>query len=125
MSTGASISVRLKNVTKELRSIQDLLSSGEGIEPRLLTDFRDAVNRVRNTAWAVEQFAKSKMTETDPQSVISLLAGERVRVAYQLCRLIQADLANNDIQFKKGQLLEFHGATSELERRLVEAVGEN
>jgi hypothetical protein len=119
-----SISVRLERVTNELRDIQDSLQQEENVDPRILTDFRDAVNRVRNTAWAVEQYANSKTTETDPQTVVSVLAGERVRVAYQLCRLIQSDLATDGIQFQKGQLLRFRDVATELERQLGEAVGE-
>lgn len=120
----ASISVRLQNVTSELRRIQDLLTLEENVDPRLLTDFRDAVNRVRNTAWAVEQYANSKTTESNPQTVSSVLAGERVRVAYQLCRLIQSDLQTQGIQFQKGQLLQFREATKELENQLRAAAGE-
>ena len=116
--TGDSISVRLENVTDELRQIHELLASEDDVDSRILTDFRDAVNRVRNTAWAVEQYANSKQTETDPQTVLSVLAGERIRVAYQLCRLIQGDLANPDIQFQKGQLLQFRDAANELERQV-------
>jgi hypothetical protein len=119
-----SISVRLQNVTNELREIQDSLTLEKDVDPRILTDFRDAVNRVRNTAWAVEQYANSKSTQSDPQTVISVLAGERVRVAYQLCKLIQTDLSNSDIQFQKGQLLQFRDVTHELENQLDASVGE-
>lgn len=122
--SSASISTRLQKVTDELRRIQDLLMMEKDVDPSILTDFRDAVNRVRNTAWAVEQYANSKHTETDPQTVLSVLAGERIRVAYQLCKLIQSDLANQDIQFQKGQLLQFRDASQELERQLKQAAGE-
>jgi len=119
-----SISVRLQNVTNELRDIQDLLTQDDDVDARILTDFRDAVNRVRNTAWAVEQYANSKSASTDPQTVISVLAGERVRIAYQLCKLIQSDLSNSDIQFQKGQLLQFRDVTHELDGQLEKSVGE-
>jgi hypothetical protein len=119
-----SISVRLQNVTNELRDIQDLLTQDDDVDARILTDFRDAVNRVRNTAWAVEQYANSKSANTDPQTVISVLAGERVRIAYQLCKLIQSDLSNSDIQFQKGQLLQFRDVTHELDGQLEKSVGE-
>jgi hypothetical protein len=120
----ASISVRLNNVTDELRQIQELLVSGQELDPRILTDFRDAMNRVRNTAWAMEQYANSKETDNDPKNVLSLLAGERVRVAYQLCKLVQADLANPEIQFQKGQLHQLFDATQELARTLEKMVRE-
>ncbi len=119
-----SVSVRLQNVTNELREIQDLLTQDDDVDVRILTDFRDAVNRVRNTAWAVEQYANSKSANTDPQTVISVLAGERVRIAYQLCKLIQSDLSNTDIQFQKGQLLQFRDVTQALESQLEKSVGD-
>jgi hypothetical protein len=118
-----SISVRLQNVTNELREIQNALTVEDDVDARILTDFRDAVNRVRNTAWAVEQYANSKTAESDAQTVVSVLAGERVRIAYQLCKLIQADLSNTEIQFQKGQLLQFRDAAHELDSQLEKSVG--
>ena len=64
---------------------------------------------------------KEKQTQ-EPCS--SLLAGERVRVAYQLCKHVQADLANTEIQFQKGQLLQLRDATQELASQLGKVVGE-
>ena len=120
----ASITLRLQRVANELRQIEDLLASEEDLDSRILADFRDAVNRVRNTAWGMEQYANSKTTDTDPKTVFTVLAGERVRVAYQLCKLVQADLANPDIQFQKGQLLQLGRATQELAHQLLEITGE-
>lgn len=117
-----TISVRLQHVTNELREIHGLLTSSEAADPRILTDFRDALNRVRNTAWAVEQYANSKVSETDPKAVLSVLAGERVRVTFQLCKLVQGDLANPDIRFQVGQLMELREAIQELEHKLETAL---
>jgi hypothetical protein len=116
----ATISVRLQSATNELRQIQDLLASESELDPRILSDFRDAVNRVRNTVWGLEQYANSKTMETDPNTVLTVLAAERIRVAYQLCKLVQGDLANPETQFQKGQLLQLRDATQELARRLGE-----
>jgi hypothetical protein len=110
----APISVRLQHVTNELRQIQELLASEKELDPRILIDFRDAVNRVRNTAWGMEQYANSKTTETDPNAVLTVLAGERVRVTYQLCKHLQADLANPEVQFQRGRLLQLRDAIREL-----------
>ena len=68
-----SISVRLQKVTDELKKIRDSLTLAKDVDPSILTDFRDAVNRVRNTAWAVEQYLNSKTTEGDPQIVLTFL----------------------------------------------------
>ncbi len=119
-----TISVRLRNITDELRDIQQLLTSGAELDPSILCDFRDAVNRVRTTAWAMQQYSESKAAERDPKTVLSILAGERVRVAYQLCRLVQGDLANPQIHFQKGQLSRLHDAAEELARRLKGLIGD-
>jgi hypothetical protein len=120
----APISARLQSVTNELRQIQDLLASEKELDPRILIDFRDAVNRVRNTAWGMEQYANSKTTETDPNAVLTVLAEERVRVTYQLCKHLQADLANPEVQFQRGRLLQLRDAIRELSLQLGEVVGE-
>src|ERR1700756_3969262 len=102
-SPGAlTVSRRLGKAIPELQRLQKLLLSGESLDPRILTDFRDALNHVRNTAWSAHQYIVSQNTEQDSSSVLSVVAGERVRVAYQLCQAIQADLKSNDIKFQAG-----------------------
>jgi hypothetical protein len=62
--TGADTSERLKTTIEELAGIQSVLVAGE-LDPRILADFRDAVNRVRNTAWAAYQYAELEITGQD------------------------------------------------------------
>jgi hypothetical protein len=82
-SSGAvTVSRRLEKAITELRRLQQLLLSGEGLDPHILTDFRDALNRVRNTAWSAQQYMAFKATGQDSTSVLSILAGERVRATY-------------------------------------------
>jgi hypothetical protein len=124
-STAAvTVSRRLAKAIPELRRLQNLLLSGESLDPRILTDFRDALNHVRNTAWSAHQYIASQTTDQDSASVLSVLAGERVRVAYQLCQAIQADLKSSDIKFQPGQLIQLHIAAKALTEQLGEAVGE-
>ncbi|MBZ5680368.1 MAG: hypothetical protein LAO24_09710 [Acidobacteriia bacterium] len=103
----------------ELRAVQPLLLSGE-VDPHVLRDFRDAVNRVRNTAWAAQQFVASRLSDQGTGGVVSLLAAERIRAAFQLCRSIQGDLGRTDIRFQRGQLTELYGAATQLTEQLKE-----
>jgi hypothetical protein len=124
-SPGAvTVSRRLAKAIPELRRLQNLLISGEDLDPRILTDFRDALNHVRNTAWSAHQYIASKSIDHDSTSVLSVLAGERIRVAYQLCQAIQADLNSTDINFQTGQLIQLSLAVKDLAEQLVEVVGE-
>jgi hypothetical protein len=116
-----AVSLRVRSAINELRALHRLLRC-EDVDPRLLSDFRDALNRVRNTAWAAQQSAANKLLEKGPTSVASLLASERVRAAYQLCRSLREDLEGDDIEFQKGQLAELYGVVNELTAQLKKEV---
>jgi len=55
---------------------------------------------------------------------LSVLAGERVRVAYQLCQSIKADLKSSDIKFQRGQLIQLSLAAKALIEQMAEIVGD-
>jgi hypothetical protein len=122
VAENSTISLRLQSVANELRHIQDALLIEQEIDTRILTDFRDAVNRIRNTAWAMDQYANSKTTKSAVEPVLTVVAGERIRVAYQLSRLVQADLANPQIRFQRGQLVSLSDATQELAQDLRKVI---
>jgi hypothetical protein len=114
-----AVTARLKSAIKELQALLELLR-GDDLDPRVLVDFRDALNRVRNTAWAAQQAAANKLFDHGPDNMDSLLASERVRAAYQLCRSIRDDLDGENIQFQKGQLTELYGVATRLTKHLKE-----
>jgi len=118
--TASDTSERLKTAIDELSGVQSLLLSGE-LDPRILADFRDAVNRIRNTAWAAYQFTESQITGKDTGSIISVAAAERMRATYQLCH--QEDLASTDVHLQAGQLIQLHAATKMLTEKLHEVIG--
>lgn len=118
------VATTLQHATADLQRIERLLLAGADLEPGVLTDFRNAVNRVRTTAWGVQQYANSRTCETDPQPVLSILAGERVRVAYVMCKQIASDLDNPDIKLPKGQLLQLQEVAKSLVTGLIEIAGE-
>lgn len=114
-----AVSKRLKSAIRELRPLQKLLVS-EKVDARVLTDFRDALNRVRNTAWAAQQSAAAQMNEGAPVGVASLLTSERIRAAYQLCCTIHDDLHRDDVRFQRGQLSELYSVAERLVAELKE-----
>jgi len=99
-----------------------LLLSSE-VDPDVLADFRDALNRVRNTAWAAHQSVVRKERDQDSTSVLSLLAGERIRAAYQLCQALADDLKGTDVEFQRGSLVQLYEVTKTLTERLRGAIG--
>lgn len=108
---------RLENAIVELLALQEVFSSDE-VDGRVLSDFRDALNRVRNTAWAAQKYVASRGFGEATVGLTSFLAGERVRCAFQLCRSIDEDLQRADVEFQKGQLAQLQGAVAELNKQL-------
>ena len=114
---GLSVGSRLEKAISELQGLQELLSSGD-LDPHILADFRDALNRVRNSAWAAQQYVARKESGQDLPSVRSLLAGERIRAAYHLCRSARDDLKRTDIEFQAGTLVQLHEVMKTLTEQL-------
>lgn len=112
-----TISSRLEMAISELQGLQDLLLSDD-LDPQILGDFRDTLNRVRNTAWAAQQYITRKGTEQEAGSVFSFLALERIRAAFRLCGAIGDDLKRTDIELQSGSLVQLYGAAKSLTEEL-------
>lgn len=116
------IATRVASAIVELHNLQDLLAS-EDVDPRLLTDFRDALNRTRNTAWGVQQYLSCRSIQADSSTLMQILAVERIRVAYQLGQALARDLQAPDLKLQPGQLVELYKVMKALTSRLAECVG--
>lgn len=110
---------RLESAIRDLQTLQQVLLSGD-LDARILAEFRDALNRIRNIAWAAQQLVASQVSDQGPESATLLLASERIRTTYQLCRAIGNDLKDDGTHFQKGQLSELHLAVTQLAQQLKE-----
>jgi hypothetical protein len=86
-----SLENRLKKSTADLVELERALMTGD-TDPRVLQDFRDAVDYVRKAAWAVQEWQARQANRRDTSTVLPLLTHERVRRTTQLCKTIAADL---------------------------------
>jgi hypothetical protein len=119
----SDISTTLRNVTNELRQLQDLLLFAEKLDPSILTDFRDIIDRIRHNAWAVQQYGELIANEIEPNPIGSIQAGERIRTVCQLCKLLEADLDSLERHLQDAQLFGLYHATRELGHRLRGLIG--
>jgi hypothetical protein len=115
----SAVSEKVRTAITDLRVFENLLLYEE-LDPRLLGDFRDALNRVRNVAWAAQQSVAARLSDQGTAGVSSLLAAERVRAVYLLCRALQEDLGREEIVFQKGQLSELHAVATGLTRQITD-----
>lgn len=114
------VTFRLKKATAELRELEREIKSG-GIDARVLRDFRDAVDYVRKTAWAVQEWQEREMKHHDTATVLPLLIAERIRRTTELSTVILADLAEKQISPETAGMVELLRAIERLQARLSES----
>jgi len=87
-----------ERITAELNKLEQLLLAGM-VDRRLLTNFREAVNRIRLTSWNVQQ-----SLEGGEAALPALLLKERVRITEQLASQLTSDLRQPAAQIGQQEL---------------------
>jgi hypothetical protein len=113
-----SVSERLKAATDELQELEKLVVSSDP-SPRVLSEFRNAVDSIRQTAWAVQQWTELQQQHRDPYSVLGVLSQERVRRATQIARDLTIDLESLELGLETEGLANLLGAVEGLYERLA------
>ena len=85
------VNLQVKKASVELQKLEKALQS-EGIDFRLLNEFRDAVDYVRTTAISVQRLRECQLRGQKGDDVISSLIAERVRRATNLCLEVITDV---------------------------------
>ena len=110
---------QLKKTSAELVKIEQAIKSGS-VEPSILREFRDAVDYVRKTAWAVQEWQERQLQQHDPQTVLPLLIIERIRRATQLNKAITTDLAAHGVTRETTGIDEFFRTVESLYQRVAD-----
>jgi hypothetical protein len=108
---------RLETATQELQELEKLVVSGD-FSPRVLSDFRSAVDNIRQTAWAVHQWIELRQQHRDPYTVLEILSKERVRRAAQIARDLALDLESLDLSLETEGMSNLFHAVEDLYERL-------
>jgi|SRR5580658_861843 hypothetical protein len=116
-SDARSVSERLKAATDELQELEKLVVSG--CSPRVLSEFRDAVDSMRQTAWAVQQWTELQGQNRDPYTVLGVLSQERVRRATQIAKDLRMDLESLELGLETEGLSDLYHAVEDLGERLA------
>jgi hypothetical protein len=85
------VNLQVKKASVELQKLEKSLRS-EGINLRLLNEYRDTVDYIRTAALAVQQLREHQLRGRDDSEVISVLVADRVRRATNLCLEVSTDL---------------------------------
>jgi hypothetical protein len=113
-----SIAERVQRTTEELKTLEQLIVSGD-FSPRILSEFRNAVDSVRQTARVVQMWTGLQQQHRDPHSAMSTLSEDRVRRATQIAKDLTIDLQSLEVDFGTEGIAELFRAIEELHERLV------
>ncbi|HVP43420.1 MAG TPA: PilZ domain-containing protein [Terriglobales bacterium] len=92
------ITSRVYKSAEELRAIETLLQSDMAdVDPRILTEFRHAVDHARETAWAVQTWVEMRKQRRDPFTLMPLVERRRIRQAVFLLKELLMDYQSSTI----------------------------
>jgi len=111
------VNFQLKKACADLVKLEYDMRSGP-IDQRVLGEFRDAVDNVRKTAWAVQEWQERQSRQQDPHTVLPLLTAERIRRATQLCDAITAASAAHEVARETVGIEEFFRAIERVHQSL-------
>lgn len=114
---------QLKKACADLVKLEYDMRSGP-VDQRVLQEFRDAVDNVRKTAWAVQEWQERQARRQDPHTVLPLLTAERIRRATQLCDAIAAAAAAHEVARETVGIEEFFAAVERVHRSLLDLMKE-
>jgi hypothetical protein len=118
-STERSITTRLEAATRELNALEELVKSGD-LDSRVLSEFREAVDHVRSTTWAVQKWiGLSDESGGDPFTVLPIMSAERVKRAIQISTDLSLDLQTIEVGIDTPGIIELFNAVDDLHRRLA------
>jgi hypothetical protein len=113
------LNFQLRKTSAELVRIEQEIKSG-GIDARILEEFRDSVDYVRKTAWAVQEWQERQLQKHDPQTVLPLITSERIRRATQLSIAIKTDLEAQQVTRETAGMHELFVAVGSLYPRVAD-----
>jgi len=98
----SEMSAKIKSTIAELNQVEQGLVIDK-VDPRILAQYHDAVEHLRQTAWSVVQWVELNSTGGDPFEVLPQLEAERMHMLRKLAHNVTADLDSGSVtRFTEG-----------------------
>jgi len=96
------MSVQVTRTIAELNQVEQTLVIDK-VDPRIIAQFHDAVEHMRQTAWSVVQWVELHSSGGDPFEVLPQLEAERMHMLRKLAHNVTADLDSGSVtRFTEG-----------------------
>lgn len=118
------LNFQLRKTSAELLRLEKGMKIAQ-IDPVILREFQEAVDYVRKTAWAVQEWRERQIQHRDPSTVLSLLTLERIRRATSLTHDLLEDLKAQEVGGRTEGVTELHQAVEKLHERLNKYFGDD
>lgn len=115
-----NLTLEIKQLTSELKRVEQRLKSESAPDTMALNEFRHAVDNVRLTAWSVSELVNAEHTKKNPDTVFAFLAAERVRRFDQMVRNLCADIERRMVTFQTNGLDSLIDSVNTLQQRLTQ-----
>jgi hypothetical protein len=108
VSSGGSSKMSSQMSGNVTRTIEELKQVEQGlvidkVDPRIIAQFHDAVEHLRQTAWSVVQWVELNSSGGDPFEVLPQLEAERMHMLRKLAHNVTADLDSGSVtRFTEG-----------------------
>ena len=124
MSSPEPIAVELKNLSAQLKRMDQRLKAEQPPDSVVLNEFRQSVDNVRLTAWSVSELINTRRAANQHDTVLAFLSAERVRRLDQLVRNLCGDLERRVINAQSYGMQSLFESISVLQQRLKQCLGD-
>lgn len=115
---GTAIGEQISQTLNDLAELEQRLIKDK-VDPRLIAQFRDAMEHTRQTALTVQQWVELRSSGSDPFAVLPQLETERMNMLMRLARHVLADIESSGLtEFSEG-ITELYTAIQQLHKRLA------
>lgn len=123
-SDKTDISGRVYRGAEEVRAIETLLQSDTAdVDPRILSEFRNAVDHARQTAWAVQTWIDMRKQRRDPFTLMPMVEKRRMRQAVFLLKELLMDYQSGALSVETEGFPELHNAVKEFDQAVEKRKG--
>ena len=119
-TTQEPLSFELRQITSQLRRLEQRLKSERPPEPTTLTEFRHTVDNVRLTAWGVSEMVNAEHIKKNPDTVLAFLSAERLRRFDQLVKNLCGDIERGLITVQTNGLQSLCDSLNHLQQRIAQ-----